>query len=79
MNLHVIVRSRRSRRALRCWRPGLAKRDLRARRSGRIRRPGLGIGLTDATLHALEIQDQFSVGLADLQARHRGALPAAFA
>ncbi len=41
--------------------------------------PVLRIGVTDATLHALEIQDEFSVSLADLQARHRSTLPAAFA
>ncbi|KGJ75148.1 phosphoribosylglycinamide synthetase [Cryobacterium roopkundense] len=41
--------------------------------------PVLRIGVTDAQLHALEIQDQFSVSLADLQARHRSTLPAAFA
>jgi phosphoribosylformylglycinamidine synthase len=41
--------------------------------------PVLRIGVTDATLHALEIQDVFSVSLADLEARHRSTLPAAFA
>ncbi|WP_035876091.1 phosphoribosylformylglycinamidine synthase subunit PurL [Cryobacterium sp. MLB-32] len=41
--------------------------------------PVLRIGVTDAQLHALEIQDQFSVSLADLQARYRATLPAAFA
>jgi len=41
--------------------------------------PVLRIGVTDAELGALEIQDQFSVSLDDLQARHRATLPAAFA
>ncbi|MDH6238399.1 phosphoribosylformylglycinamidine synthase subunit PurL [Cryobacterium sp. CG_9.6] len=41
--------------------------------------PVLRVGVTDAELGALEIQDQFSVSIADLQARHRATLPAAFA
>ncbi|GAA3885191.1 phosphoribosylformylglycinamidine synthase subunit PurL [Leifsonia kafniensis] len=40
--------------------------------------PVLRIGVTDATAPGLEIQDQFTVSLADLQARHRGTLPAHF-
>jgi len=41
--------------------------------------PVLRIGVTDATLHALEVQDVFTVPLADLQSRHRNTLPAHFA
>ncbi|MBG6214418.1 MAG: phosphoribosylformylglycinamidine synthase subunit PurL [Cryobacterium sp.] len=41
--------------------------------------PVLRIGVTDAELGALEIQDQFSVSIDDLRARHRTTLPAAFA
>jgi phosphoribosylformylglycinamidine synthase len=39
----------------------------------------LRIGVTDATLHALEIQDVFAAPLAEMQSRHRATLPAAFA
>jgi phosphoribosylformylglycinamidine synthase II len=41
--------------------------------------PVLRIGVTDNTLDALEIQDVFTVSLADLQSRHRTTLPAHFA
>ncbi|MEC5151508.1 phosphoribosylformylglycinamidine synthase subunit PurL [Cryobacterium sp. GrIS_2_6] len=41
--------------------------------------PVLRIGVTDNTLDALEIQDVFTVSLADLQSRHRATLPAHFA
>ncbi|TDW30045.1 phosphoribosylformylglycinamidine synthase subunit PurL [Cryobacterium psychrophilum] len=41
--------------------------------------PVLRIGVTDAELGALEIQDHFSVSSDDLQARHSSTLPAAFA
>jgi hypothetical protein len=34
--------------------------------------------VTDATAPVLEIQDQFTVPLADLQARHRSTLPSRF-
>ncbi|MEB0276333.1 phosphoribosylformylglycinamidine synthase subunit PurL, partial [Cryobacterium sp. 5B3] len=37
--------------------------------------PVLRIGVTDNTLDALEIQDVFTVSLADLQSRHRATLP----
>jgi phosphoribosylformylglycinamidine synthase II len=40
--------------------------------------PVLRIGVTDATAPVLEIQDQFTVPLADLQARHRSTLPSRF-
>ncbi|TFC20005.1 phosphoribosylformylglycinamidine synthase subunit PurL [Cryobacterium algoritolerans] len=40
--------------------------------------PVLRIGVTDATAPVLEIQDYFTVSLADLQARHRSTLPSRF-
>ncbi|GAB3125208.1 phosphoribosylformylglycinamidine synthase subunit PurL [Glaciibacter psychrotolerans] len=40
--------------------------------------PVLRIGVTDATAPGLEIQDQFTITLDDLRARHRGTLPAHF-
>jgi phosphoribosylformylglycinamidine synthase subunit PurL len=40
--------------------------------------PVLRIGVTDATAPGIEIQDQFTVTLEELQARHRGTLRAAF-
>ncbi|MCI4657950.1 phosphoribosylformylglycinamidine synthase subunit PurL [Cryobacterium zhongshanensis] len=41
--------------------------------------PVLRIGVTDNTLDALEIQDVFTVSLADLRSRHTATLPAHFA
>ncbi|TFC88706.1 phosphoribosylformylglycinamidine synthase subunit PurL [Cryobacterium sinapicolor] len=41
--------------------------------------PVLRIGVTDSTSASLEIQDQFTVSLADLQSRHRSTLPSRFA
>jgi len=41
--------------------------------------PVLRIGVTDNTLDALEIQDVFTVSLADLRSRHGSTLPAHFA
>jgi phosphoribosylformylglycinamidine synthase subunit PurL len=41
--------------------------------------PVLRIGVTDRTSHSLEIQDLFTVSLADLRSRHRATLPAHFA
>ncbi|TFB93757.1 MULTISPECIES: phosphoribosylformylglycinamidine synthase subunit PurL [unclassified Cryobacterium] len=41
--------------------------------------PVLRIGVTDNTLDALEVQDVFTVSLADLRSRHRSTLPAHFA
>ncbi|TFC35579.1 phosphoribosylformylglycinamidine synthase subunit PurL [Cryobacterium sp. MDB1-18-2] len=41
--------------------------------------PVLRIGVTDNTLDALEIQDVFTVSLADLRSRHSSTLPAHFA
>jgi phosphoribosylformylglycinamidine synthase subunit PurL len=40
--------------------------------------PVLRIGVTDATAPGIEIQDQFTVTLDELQARHRGTLREAF-
>ena len=40
--------------------------------------PVLRIGVTDATAPGIEIQDQFTITLDELQARHRGTLPAVF-
>jgi phosphoribosylformylglycinamidine synthase len=40
--------------------------------------PVLRIGVTDATAPGIEIQDQFSVSLGELQARHRAPLREAF-
>ncbi|MFT2818302.1 phosphoribosylformylglycinamidine synthase subunit PurL [Leifsonia sp. A12D58] len=40
--------------------------------------PVLRIGVTDVTAPGIEIQDQFTITLDELQARHRGTLPAAF-
>ncbi|HSP75771.1 MAG TPA: AIR synthase related protein, partial [Cryobacterium sp.] len=41
--------------------------------------PVLRIGVTDSTSASLEIQDYFTVSLADLQSRHRSTLPSRFA
>ena len=41
--------------------------------------PVLRIGVTDSTSSSLEIQDHFTVSLADLQSRHRSTLPSRFA
>ncbi|TFC65266.1 phosphoribosylformylglycinamidine synthase subunit PurL [Cryobacterium sp. TMT2-4] len=41
--------------------------------------PVLRIGVTDSTSASLEIQDHFTVSLADLQTRHRSTLPSRFA
>ncbi|MEB0004658.1 phosphoribosylformylglycinamidine synthase subunit PurL [Cryobacterium sp. 10S3] len=41
--------------------------------------PVLRIGVTDNTLDALEVQDVFTVSLADLRSRHSSTLPAHFA
>ncbi|RNE67321.1 phosphoribosylformylglycinamidine synthase subunit PurL [Cryobacterium tepidiphilum] len=41
--------------------------------------PVLRIGVTDATAPGLEVQDQFTISLDELRARHRGTLPAHFA
>ncbi|WP_245570899.1 phosphoribosylformylglycinamidine synthase subunit PurL [Glaciibacter superstes] len=41
--------------------------------------PVLRIGVTDATAPGIEVQDQFTVTLDELAARHRSTLPAAFA
>ncbi|TFB53522.1 phosphoribosylformylglycinamidine synthase subunit PurL [Cryobacterium tagatosivorans] len=41
--------------------------------------PVLRIGVTDASAPVLEIQDHFTVPLAELQSRHRGTLPSRFA
>ena len=41
--------------------------------------PVLRIGVTDATLHALEVQDVFAASLPEMHNRHRTTLPAAFA
>ncbi|MEB0307656.1 hypothetical protein QN345_20400, partial [Cryobacterium sp. 10I1] len=37
--------------------------------------PVLRIGVTDNTLDALEVQDVFTVSLADLRSRHSSTLP----
>ena len=39
----------------------------------------LRIGVTDASAPVLEVQDYFTVPLAEMQARHRGTLPSRFA
>ncbi|TFD77304.1 phosphoribosylformylglycinamidine synthase subunit PurL [Cryobacterium sp. Sr8] len=41
--------------------------------------PVLRIGVTDASAPVLEVQDYFTVPLAEMQARHRGTLPSRFA
>ena len=41
--------------------------------------PVLRIGVTDSTSSSLEIQDHFTVSLADLQSSHRSTLPSRFA
>ncbi|TFB75409.1 phosphoribosylformylglycinamidine synthase subunit PurL [Cryobacterium glaciale] len=41
--------------------------------------PVLRIGVTDATLHALEVQDVFAAPLTEMRNRHQSPLPAAFA
>ncbi|SDK02273.1 phosphoribosylformylglycinamidine synthase subunit II [Cryobacterium psychrotolerans] len=41
--------------------------------------PVLRIGVTDASAPVLEVQDYFTVPLAEMQSRHRGTLPSRFA